>query len=466
MKPINIVKGLVFATILILRPAPCSAEWWITTVDSNAYTDSGADICLDSLGCPSIAYGCETKGAFFYASWNPGDSTWTKEHVGHWGSYPRLLFDSKWQPHAIWFWSYAYKDTAGWHWTDLSWAWNETSSFAIDKNDDVHVGCVEWYSPQSIARIFYCWLDSTGWHLRDDTVEVTSFIYPNTSITVDDTSIHLAYSDYTPWGIEGADLIYATKSGGAWHKECADTTSGPHYLGDSKVYTHSLAFDTAGVPCIAYRRKWSDPILKSYDLRYATKTENGWEVTIIDSVPYIGGNAIHSTSLCIDKKNHSHIVYSGDGDLKYAWFDGISWDTTTIDTGVCSGWPLTTGIVIDDSGYVHISYQDDIRSLIKYARGKGRVGVTEVFDEQKLKQVTVMVHPNPFTDETIIDLRSAVSGKVETLQVVSLYIYDMSGRLVKETRSHVVGKELRPGVYFVKTEDSGTVKMTKIGRAR
>jgi hypothetical protein len=92
--------------------------------------------------------------------------------------------------------------------------------------------------------------------------------------------------------------------------------------------------------------------------------------------------------------------------------------------------------------------------------------VTEVFDEQKLKQVTVMVHPNPFTDETIIDLRSAVSGNAETRPVVSLYIYDMSGRLVKEARSHVVGKELRPGVYFVKTEDSGTVKMTKIGRAR
>ena len=45
---------------------------------------------------------------------------------------------------------------------------------------------------------------------------------------------------------------------------------------------------------------------------------------------------------------------------------------------------------------------------------------------------------------------------------VRIQVYDMMGRLVEETESGVIGKDLRAGVYFVKVKGYKPLKTIKL----
>ena len=51
---------------------------------------------------------------------------------------------------------------------------------------------------------------------------------------------------------------------------------------------------------------------------------------------------------------------------------------------------------------------------------------------------------------------------VETRHVMSLQVYDVTGRLLQETRDNTVGKGLEAGIYFVKVKGHEPVKMVKL----
>jgi len=78
-------------------------------------------------------------------------------------------------------------------------------------------------------------------------------------------------------------------------------------------------------------------------------------------------------------------------------------------------------------------------------------------EKLKVKSAELKVYPNPFVSYTRI-------GSLESKDVVQ--VYDMMGRLVEETISHIVGKDLPKGIYFVKLKGYKLVKMIKIGRLK
>jgi hypothetical protein len=47
-----------------------------------------------------------------------------------------------------------------------------------------------------------------------------------------------------------------------------------------------------------------------------------------------------------------------------------------------------------------------------------------------------------------------------------ILVYDMGGRLVEETKTGIVGKNLLPGIYFVKVPGYGHTRIIKIGRRK
>ncbi len=65
-------------------------------------------------------------------------------------------------------------------------------------------------------------------------------------------------------------------------------------------------------------------------------------------------------------------------------------------------------------------------------------------------------YPNPFTEYAVI--------KPLNNQVIeeSLKIYDMMGRLVEETHSKIIGKDLSVGIYFVKVKEYSPLKIVKL----
>ena len=65
-------------------------------------------------------------------------------------------------------------------------------------------------------------------------------------------------------------------------------------------------------------------IIFSITITYA----QGWKISVVDSKGYVGKD----TSLFLDSQDNPHISYLDDtnSDLKYAYFDGKSWDIRTI----------------------------------------------------------------------------------------------------------------------------------------
>ncbi len=86
----------------------------------------------------------------------------------------------------------------------------------------------------------------------------------------------------------------------------------------------------------------------------------------------------------------------------------------------------------------------------------GKVGVEES-EELQVTSHKLQVYPNPFVRWTEVRCqKSDVREKVK--------VYDMVGKLVEETTKDIVGKNLCPGVYFVKVGGYKPIKIIKLGR--
>jgi hypothetical protein len=172
----------------------------------------------------------------------------------------------------------------------------------------------------------------------------------------------ISYMDYNNMGIK-----YASFNGTTWNTTIVDSSTGG--------FDPSLAFDPiSGNPSIAY----SD----SPNLKYTSFNGSTWNTTTVDSS---GGS---HTSLVFDSSGNPAISYqdgtpSQDGypspNLKYASFNGSSWNTTTIDSTVYTG--LYTSLAFDTSGNPAISYYESIpNNVLKYASFNGSSWSTTTID--------------------------------------------------------------------------------------
>ena len=92
-----------------------------------------------------------------------------------------------------------------------------------------------------------------------------------------------------------------------------------------------------------------------------------------------------------------------------------------------------------------------------YTTSFNPLGVEETKNAKcKMQNAKLEIYPNPFMEYTAIKLSSyqAIKGKLK--------IYDMMGRLVEETGSKVIGKDLSPGIYFVKIKGYKPAKIVKL----
>ncbi len=73
--------------------------------------------------------------------------------------------------------------------------------------------------------------------------------------------------------------------------------------------------------------------------------------------------------------------------------------------------------------------------------------------DKKVSVSTMKIVPNPFTDY----------AKIFAIEKTSrIRIYDVSGKLVRETESNIIGSDLENGIYFLKVEDYKPLKVIKL----
>jgi fibronectin type 3 domain-containing protein len=87
------------------------------------------------------------------------------------------------------------------------------------------------------------------------------------------------------------------------------------------------------------------------------------------------------SSLAIDSNNHSHISYydASNGDLKYAKWDGASWNIETVDRTNDVG--KFTSIALDSNDHPHISYFNATSEELKYAYWTGSLWNIQTVDD-------------------------------------------------------------------------------------
>ena len=113
---------------------------------------------------------------------------------------------------------------------------------------------------------------------------------------------------------------------------------------------NSLALDSSGNPHISYYDATNN------DLKYASWNGASWNIQIVDSAENVG----YANSLALDSSGNPHISYmrydanSNLHYLEYAHWTGSAWSIETVDS---AGWDgLCTSIAVDSSGNPHISY--------------------------------------------------------------------------------------------------------------
>lgn len=109
------------------------------------------------------------------------------------------------------------------------------------------------------------------------------------------------------------------------------------------------------------------------DLKYAYWNGSSWNVEpAVDSTGTVG----KYTSIAVDRNGYPHISYYDEtnGDLKHAFKDGQGWHVEKVDVGGGSNSgtsSITTGkysaIAIDSSGRIHIAYYDETNRDLRYA---------------------------------------------------------------------------------------------------
>jgi len=186
-----------------------------------------------------------------------------------------------------------------------------------------------------------------------DTVESAGDVPYAQSLALDSNSYPaISYIDWS-----NHNLMYAWYDTAGWHTVTVDGTG--NVGGDT-----SLALDSNGDPRISYY-DWTNR-----DQRYAWY-DGTWHLETVDSDGDIGG----SSSLALDSTGKPRIAYGGDSTnsrLKYAAYDGMTWDIETV--------PLSWGnsatdisLVLDSAGNPRIAYYQDEGEEVHYASYDGSV---------------------------------------------------------------------------------------------
>lgn len=197
----------------------------------------------------------------------------------------------------------------------------------------------------------YAVLDGSTW-TRENVAKLDNYQMHNADIAVDGLGRpHISYQgDSYPNDYVNRSVKYATRTEGGWQTMTVDA--------DGDNYNPSIAVDTAGTPHLSYTEHNLNADMRA--LKYAVRKGSGWEITTA-AVDESVHNSFSYSSIAVDSAGHVHISYVNNSDqsLNYAYNNGTSWSTETVDPhGLSVGVQWQTKIAVDGQNRPHISYYD------------------------------------------------------------------------------------------------------------
>jgi hypothetical protein len=246
-------------------------------------------------------------------------------------------------------------------------SWPDWQIGAIDTAGDVG-----WYSSLAViggqpaisyrdfinGDLKYARYDGASWQI--EVVDAAGNVGLYTSLAEIGGQPAISYYDAT-----NGDLKYARYDGTSWQIEAVDTAG--------KVgYETSLA-EIGGQPAISYYDA------TQWDLKYARYDGTAWQIETVDTAGDVGW---YTSLIEIDGQPAiSYYIATIAGgsyfDLKFARYDGASWQIEAVDTVGTVGWYTSLALI---GGQPAISYYDATREDLKYARYDGASWQIEAVD--------------------------------------------------------------------------------------
>jgi hypothetical protein len=306
-------KAVISALMIFaLCPPGVFAAWNTCVLDAAISANASSEaIDVDSGGSPHIVYTYFNKCKYLYLKdslWR--DIPWTEKVCPYYRSLPELkLYNDL--PNLI---------------------------YSLDQLPDTTYG------------MKYSYYDGLKWNTEtaDDAVW-----YGYAPSMVFDSSGNLHVSDYYY-------SSYYYNSGLIFYQYRDKNTgwSMPSFVDNADPSMSSIALNKSGRPQIAYRNV-------NKRVMYAVKISTGWAKTTVynSSAGYV--------SQGIDADDHVHMCFMDftSEDLMYAYYDGVKWSTTTVDSSGSVGWLCR--LVLDADGMPNIVYYDRDNLALKYARFSG-----------------------------------------------------------------------------------------------
>ena len=316
------------------------SSWQIESIDSPFGGGYRGSLALDCSEKPHICHINIHTNELLYSG--NIDDEWQHEFIDDvWSIAPvsmcidsnehfHVCYASTYPDHAL---RYAYRDSGVWHMetVDTLYATGRYTRLAVDGNGRPHIAYVSFLE----AKLLYAVRHGTGWHIS--TVDTGDDYITNISLTLSDTGVpHVSYQD-------NSILKHAYRDGDVWSWEYVNG-------GFQLDIQSSISVDDNDCVHIAYYDPYHE------QLWHTRRHSTGWSSHLVDS----GGRVGNYT--CVGHNTFGPCISYHDvenGGLKYAFKAHDEWNVQYVD-------PSTAGkdgsLVIDRSGFPHISYAKDTGS--------------------------------------------------------------------------------------------------------
>ena len=291
----------------------------------------------------------------------------------------------------------------------------DSAAIALDSAGQPHVAY--WERPDrfninATGAVNYAFMEGDEWIIQP--IDDQAFLGNFDSLAGDgNNNLHLSYSFSGEAGASG--LKYGFFDGSSWALQIVDT--------NGVRFSHTaIGIDSMNRPHISYCEGLGPLDVEApptsvnpegpSELRYAAWDGASWQLETVDS----GGINCQFTSIALDSTDNPHISYYNpdSSELKYATKSSGSWNVQSVDNSGIVG--LHSSLALDSSRRPHISHYDSRNHDLRYARWNGSAWETQVVadgGDGELTSIAIDADDNPrilFSDLTEKSLKIAIGG--------------------------------------------------------